>query len=260
MQTFESKIINIKKIAENTISIETEKPTDFNFSAGHFLQFLIPTPENEVLRSYSIASSPQEHTLLFCIKLVKDGVASEYLRNLKNGDILKMKGTFGRFTEEENNNSLFFVATGTGLAPTISIIKDQLKNKGNKNKIHLLLGFRSENNIFWQEELENLEKEYSNFAGNVARVNRKSGFWGIIFLLIGSYFFIGGLNLALNPDDWKATGVLYLFTSLSVFVKWIHFITAALALTGAFLLFIFFFFHLISPIIQFLYLLFVGAV
>ncbi len=164
MQTFESKIINIKKIAENTISIETEKPTDFNFSAGHFLQFLIPTPENEVLRSYSIASSPQEHTLLFCIKLVKDGVASEYLRNLKNGDILKMKGTFGRFTEEENNNSLFFVATGTGLAPTISIIKDQLKNKGNKNKIHLLLGFRSENNIFWQEELENLEKEYSNFT------------------------------------------------------------------------------------------------
>ena len=135
MQTFESKIINIKEIAENTISIETEKPTDFIFEAGQFLQFIIPTEEQEVLRSYSIASSPQEHTFLFCIKLVKDGISSEYLRNLKKGDILKMKGSFGRFTEEEN-----------------------------KNKIHLLLGFRSENNIFWREELENLEKEYKNFT------------------------------------------------------------------------------------------------
>jgi len=164
MQTFESKIINIKEIAENTISIETEKPTDFIFEAGQFLQFIIPTEEQEVLRSYSIASSPQEHTFLFCIKLVKDGISSEYLRNLKKGDILKMKGSFGRFTEEENKNSLFFLSTGPGLAPTISIIKDQLKNKENKNKIHLLLGFRSENNIFWREELENLEKEYKNFT------------------------------------------------------------------------------------------------
>ncbi|MCF6276459.1 MAG: FAD-dependent oxidoreductase [Candidatus Magasanikbacteria bacterium] len=164
MQTFESKIINTKEIAKNTISIETEKPTDFSFNAGQFLQFIVPTAEKEVLRSYSIASSPNDGTLLFCVKLIKDGIASEYLRNLKSGDIIKMKGAIGRFSEEESGNSLFFVATGTGLAPTMSIIKDQLKNKGNKNKIHLLLGFRSENNIIWQEEIENLEKGYSNFT------------------------------------------------------------------------------------------------
>lgn len=95
--------------------------------------------------------------------------------------------------------------------------------------------------LFTSVKLEGEEKEYSNFAGNAARVNRKSGFWGIIFLLLGSYFFVGGINLALNPIDWNATGVLYLFTSFSVLVKWIHFITAALALTGAFILFIYFF-------------------
>lgn len=95
--------------------------------------------------------------------------------------------------------------------------------------------------LFSSLQTEKRENGYANFAANVTRVSSKSGYWGIIFLLIGSYFFIGGLNLALNPEDWKATGVLYLFTSLSVLVKWIHFITAALALTGAFLLFIFFF-------------------
>jgi cytochrome c len=95
--------------------------------------------------------------------------------------------------------------------------------------------------LFSSVKLEEREIEYSTFANNVARVNRKSSFWGLIFLLVGSYFFIGGLNLALNPSDWDATGILYLFTSFSVFVKWIHFITAALSLTGAFLLFIYFF-------------------
>ncbi len=95
--------------------------------------------------------------------------------------------------------------------------------------------------LFSSVKLEEGEKEYLNFAGNAARVNRKSGFWGIIFLLIGSYFFVGGINLALNPIDWNATGVLYLFTSFSVLVKWVHFTTAALALTGTFILFIYFF-------------------
>lgn len=95
--------------------------------------------------------------------------------------------------------------------------------------------------LFSSVKLEEREKEYSNFAVNVARVNRKSGFWGVIFLLIGSYFFVGGINLALNPVDWNVTGILYLFTSFSVLIKWIHFVTAALALTGAFLLFIYFF-------------------
>ena len=88
---------------------------------------------------------------------------------------------------------------------------------------------------------EEREIEYSTFANNVARVNRKSSYWGIIFLLAGTYFFIGGLNLAVNPSDWNASGILYLFTSFSVFVKWIHFLTAALSLTGAFLLFIYFY-------------------
>ncbi|MFA6598233.1 MAG: c-type cytochrome [Ignavibacteriaceae bacterium] len=95
--------------------------------------------------------------------------------------------------------------------------------------------------LFSSVKLEERENEYSDFANNIARVNRKSSYWGLIFLLVGSYFFIGGLNLAMNPSDWDATGILYLFTSFSVFIKWIHFLTAALSLTGSFLLFIYFF-------------------
>ena len=95
--------------------------------------------------------------------------------------------------------------------------------------------------LFSSVKLEEQEKEYSAFASNVAKVNRKSGYWGIIFLLVGTYFFVGALNLASNAADWEATGVLYLLTSGSVLIKWIHFITAALALTGGFLLFIYFF-------------------
>jgi len=95
--------------------------------------------------------------------------------------------------------------------------------------------------LFSSVKFEERENEYSDFANNIARVNRKSSYWGLIFLFVGSYFFIGGLNLAINPSDWDATGILYLFTSFSVFIKWIHFLTAALSLTGSFLLFIYFF-------------------
>jgi len=84
-------------------------------------------------------------------------------------------------------------------------------------------------------------KDFAAFAENISHVNNKSGRWGMIFLLIGVYFFVGGINLALNPADWSATGILYLFTSFSVLIKWLHFVTAALSLTGAFLLFIYFY-------------------
>jgi len=95
--------------------------------------------------------------------------------------------------------------------------------------------------LFPSAKFEKDETEYAVLAEHAAKVNHKSGFWGVLFLAVGSYFLVGGINLAMNPQSWSATGILYLFTSLSVFVKWLHFITAALALTGSFILFVYFY-------------------
>jgi len=75
-------------------------------------------------------------------------------------------------------------------------------------------------------------------ASSVSKISSKSAYVGIIFLLIGSCFFITGLNLALNDGDRNAVNSLFIFSS---FVKWIQLVTAALSLTGSFLLFIYFF-------------------
>lgn len=82
---------------------------------------------------------------------------------------------------------------------------------------------------------------YEELQSNISKIYGKSGRWGVIFLLIGTYFFVGGLNLASNPTDWDASGVLYLLSSFTTLIKWLHFLSISLTLSGAFVLFIYFF-------------------
>jgi ferredoxin-NADP reductase len=158
------KITNMELVTPHTMILSIKRPEDFVFEAGQFVQFLIPDGEKETPRSYSLASDPQNENLIFAIKLVDKGFASTYLKNLKVGKEIKVRGPLGHFFCKEDDKSMFMVATGTGIAPVMGIIEDQLKNKANKNKIHLLWGLRFAEDIFWKEKLEELTQKYTNFT------------------------------------------------------------------------------------------------
>ena len=70
------------------------------------------------------------------------------------------------------------VATGTGIAPVISIIRDQLEKKGNKEKMELVFGVRHEEDVFWQDRLEELSKKYDNFSYKLALSQPKDSWVG----------------------------------------------------------------------------------
>jgi CDP-4-dehydro-6-deoxyglucose reductase len=173
MLTWEkAKIVDIEILSEKTsiFKIELLDKNDFDFVPGQFITIDLPIHEkrNKRLRSYSIASAPQEGNLLeLIIGNVPHGLASEYFFNtddFKVGTLLKFRGPLGVFTLPENlDRHHVFVCTGTGVAPFRSMIRHIIKNKIPFLSIDLVFGARFAEDILYQEEFEKLAQEIDNF-------------------------------------------------------------------------------------------------
>ncbi|MBU0660991.1 hypothetical protein KKG22_02305 [Patescibacteria group bacterium] len=150
-------------LCPDLIELHIQKPTDFTFLAGQFVQFMIPDGENTAPRSYSITSPPSQHELVFVIKLIPGGKAGEYLKTIEVGDSLDIRGPLGHFVHKEPS-SMTCIATGVGITPIMSLIEDELVTKKTNTPIRLIFGFRHAENIFWIEKLDKLTKQYSNFS------------------------------------------------------------------------------------------------
>ncbi len=157
-------LIHKTNLTPDMLELRFAKPAGFDYLAGQFLQFLIPHQDKEVPRAYSLASMPTAEHLEFCIKVIPGGVGSTYFSHLQINESAKIRGPRGQFCVKEGNTPLFFVATGAGLAPIIGIIEDELYNKKNTAPLYLLFGVRAEKDLFWQERLQRLAQEFSNFT------------------------------------------------------------------------------------------------
>lgn len=140
-----------------------EKPVGYQFLPGQFLQIIF----GDIKRSYSIFSKPTDKTIDLCIKLFEGGQASEIFRNIKVGEKIIISKSLGHFIIDENDIERTYVATGSGLAPIISMLRTALEEYGHKSKMYLLFGLRHKENIFYQTELEELASKYPNFTFNI---------------------------------------------------------------------------------------------
>jgi CDP-4-dehydro-6-deoxyglucose reductase len=122
-------------------------------------------------RSYSIAAAPDHSNKLeLCIALSPDGPGSRYLiQQVQEGDVLKFKGPEGGFVLPEiMDKDLVFICTGTGIAPFRSMLQ-YLKNTGKAHKkLHLIFGTRTEADILYREEMQELSKTLPGFQYDIA--------------------------------------------------------------------------------------------
>jgi len=127
------------------------------FDAGQWLNLYVPTPDGDQKRAYSIASAPHAETMELAITLVADGVASPSLHLLEVGSELWIDGPHGFFTRDAQSATLpsLYVATGTGLSPLRSMLLASLQD-GRLAPTTLLFGCRSQDDILWRDELDQL--------------------------------------------------------------------------------------------------------
>lgn len=161
-------------IASDILELVFEKPANFTYTPGQFVQFKIPSSNSFVLRTYSIASHPSENVLRFLVKKLPGGAAAPYFKKMQTGESAEVTAPSGHFILRPRLDAAnIFIATGTGLAPVRSLVLESLqKNIPTK----LLFGVRSEADIFWQEDLLALVKQFKNFS-YVLTLSQPAGDW-----------------------------------------------------------------------------------
>ncbi len=164
------KVIKIENATENTrrFWIQIPEVESFNFKPGQFVTLDLPIHEkkNKRWRSYSIASHPDGTNIIeLVIVLLEGGLGTNYLFNEVNeGSELLLRGPQGVFVLNENvDRDLYFICTGTGIAPFRAMAKFiQLHNIQHEN-IYLIYGCRKLCDALYKEEMEALETTLQGF-------------------------------------------------------------------------------------------------
>lgn len=165
------KVIRIENETADTRRywIQVPELDSFDFAPGQFVTFDLPIHEkpNKRWRSYSIASWP-DGTNVFELIIVLDklGAGTHYLfEQVDVGSELIFRGPQGVFTiKQPIEKDLFFICTGTGIAPFRSMI-NYIKNENIPHRnITLVFGCRTKSTLLYYEEMKQLAAVVPNFA------------------------------------------------------------------------------------------------
>ncbi len=163
-------VLSVHHWNDTLFSFKTTRDQGLRFENGHFVMIGLEVEGRPLMRAYSIASANhEEHLEFFSIK-VQDGPLTSRLQHLQPGDpLLVSKKPTGTLvvTDLLPGRNLYLLATGTGLAPFMSIIQDP-ETYERFEKVVLIHGVR------WVSELaysDFIEKELPNheYFGEMVR-------------------------------------------------------------------------------------------
>src|SRR6267378_3395717 len=146
-----------------TFAIPKELADDYSFNPGQYLTLRTTMDGEEVRRSYSICSGPDDGELRIAVKKVDSGAFSSWAADeLKAGDELDVMTPTGRFgiaqTPTEARTYVGFAA-GSGITPILSIVKGVLAREPD-SRFFLFYGNRSTSGMLFLEALEELKDRF----------------------------------------------------------------------------------------------------
>lgn len=157
MSTFAAEtVLSVHHWNDNLFSFRTTRNPGLRFTNGQFVMLGLEVNGRPLMRAYSIASANhEEHLEFFSIK-VPDGPLTSRLQHLRPGDPLllsrKPTGTLV-LRDLKPGRRLFLFATGTGLAPFMSLIHDP-ETYERFEKVILVHGVRWQNELAYRDYIE----------------------------------------------------------------------------------------------------------
>jgi ferredoxin-NADP reductase len=148
--------------------IKIPEVESFDFVPGQFVTIDLPIHEkpNKRWRSYSIASWPDGTNVIeLLIVLLEGGAGTTYLfHEVHDGSELILRGPQGVFVlPTDLDHDLYFICTGTGIAPFRSMVHHINNHKQPHQEINLIFGTRTTQDLLYLEEMRRLEQEVEGF-------------------------------------------------------------------------------------------------
>lgn len=182
----------------NLFSFTVSRPDSFKFTAGQFVRLGVNPSQlkyykqqraagnaaaneeqneklnEDIFRAYSIVSSPFDEVLEFFSIVIPDGAFTSQLQHLEVGDELLLNTMpFGFLTlaryQKPLPKDLWLLATGTGLAPFLSMLQD-LQTWEDYEHIILAYSARSIEELAYVEKIESLQEDFGSLVENPAKL------------------------------------------------------------------------------------------
>jgi ferredoxin/flavodoxin---NADP+ reductase len=204
-------LLDVTPLTPNLFTLRTTRDPGFRFRAGQFARLGVTKADGSVVwRAYSMVSSPYDEFLEFFSIVVPDGEFTSELSRLREGDTLLVdRQAFGYLTLDRfvDGRDLWLLATGTGVAPFLSILQDfEVWEKF--ERIILVYSVREACELAYQELIAGLgERDYLAehahkllFLPTVTREPHPGALAGRITQLIESGELERAAGLALTPE------------------------------------------------------------
>jgi ferredoxin/flavodoxin---NADP+ reductase len=120
-------VIGVRHWDDRLFSFSITRAPSFRFENGQFVMIGLQVDGRPLMRAYSVVSPNYEHHLEFLSIKVPGGPLTSRLRHLRAGDEVTVgsKPTGSLLVADlRPGRTLYLLATGTGLAPFMSIIRD----------------------------------------------------------------------------------------------------------------------------------------
>jgi ferredoxin-NADP reductase/DMSO/TMAO reductase YedYZ heme-binding membrane subunit len=151
----------------------------FQHLPGQFLTLRLNLDGRDVRRSYTIASSPTRTA--YCeltIKREEQGYVSRYLHDVvREGATFSVSAPAGRFTfTGAEAKEIVMIAGGVGITPLMAKIR-YLTDVAWPGKIHLVYSVKTERDIIFRSELEELQRRFQNLKVEITVTREASAEW-----------------------------------------------------------------------------------
>ncbi len=160
-------VLAVRRWSDTLFSFTLTRPSHFRFTAGQFARIGIEVAgEAPVVRAYSVVSSPFVDTLEFFSIVVPDGAFTSRLQHLQAGDQLLLERipygylTLARY-QEPLPQDLWLLATGTGLAPFLSMLQD-FPTWRQYRQIVLAYSVRTESELAYRDEIAQYAADFAD--------------------------------------------------------------------------------------------------
>jgi ferredoxin--NADP+ reductase len=163
-------ITHVRPWTDSLFSFRTTRDRGYRFVPGQFARLGVKNDENGeiVWRAYSIASAAHDEHLEFFSVVVPNGAFTSRLSRLKEGDPLYVeRKSYGFLTTDrfEAGRDLWMLATGTGLAPFLSILHD-FETWEKYDNLVLVQSVRTQPELAYEDLIQSFDKSeyYAEFA------------------------------------------------------------------------------------------------
>lgn len=154
-ETQSTTVTALRDVAPGVREITLASPAEpLAFAPGQWISLHLPVGEHPPLvRAYSLAAPMSEAgELVLCLDRIPEGLGSDYLFSLKEGDPVHFAGPLGNFVLPEGAGDLLWLARYTGIVPFRSMLL-HLQRQPPPGQVHLVYSAPRPDDLAYHAEL-----------------------------------------------------------------------------------------------------------